>query len=53
MRITKRGVMWTVLIPALLAIGVAVILFILYLAVTGKLGNAWEWMQNVFRFRMG
>jgi hypothetical protein len=46
----KRGQMWDTLIPWLIALGVLVLILILYGVLTGKGGAAIDYFRTILRF---
>ncbi|MBX4211928.1 hypothetical protein KW787_00530 [Candidatus Pacearchaeota archaeon] len=47
----KRGqIVWDALVPWIIAIGAAVLLFLIYLILTDKATNALDYLRNLFRF---
>jgi len=53
MKLGKRGLIWDYLIPAIIVLGVLIVMLMFYLALTGRFEGAIEWAKNVFRFRTG
>ncbi len=49
---TKRGdIEWDTLIPWIIVAVFLVIMLLVYLAISGKLNSAGEFLKNFFRFR--
>jgi hypothetical protein len=46
----KRGQFWETLIPWIIAIGIILLVLILYFALSGKLGNISSYIKDWFRF---
>lgn len=46
----KRGQFWNTIIPWIIAIGVILLVFILYMALSGRLENIGEFFRNWLRF---
>jgi len=46
----KKGLVWGTIIPWLIALGVLVLMIILYIALTNKGQNALDFIKNLIRF---
>ena len=46
----KKGQVWETLVPWMVGFGLLVLMFILYMLLSGKLAGAIEYLKNIFRF---
>jgi len=46
----KRGIIWQTLIPWIIVLGDIILVFILYFALSGKLGSMGEFLKTWLRF---
>jgi len=46
----KKGQVFDTLIPWVIGIGIAVVILVIYLIATGKMGGAIEALRNILRF---